>query len=259
MDAVTTAAKYTGSSVRLTITNTGNTQIIIKINTGVILKPDNPAYQQLVLPGGETLTLKAHEKGEIDAEVFCNNAIKDCPVAGLHYSYYRIGGEELLKVLEYVREHALFDHLGQTAVWSITNYLPLSCVYDSSNALQSENIIAYIAEVTKREKPKYFITYNDYEKPGQRACMGRTEKIYVPFDITLNSSETLSVSLYNLKGVLVKEIAEPQLFDAGKHHITAIILPGHLEASKYIVKLKNTEKTLQEREIKAAPWVMLCN
>ena len=249
MDAVNTTGHYTGKSIKLTLTNNSNSSIEIMVDLGMILKPDNPAFQPLVLAGEEELTLKSHGTDDIDVEVFCDNAVKACPLAELHYSYLRICGEELYKVLQYVHGHSLFDHLGQAAVWSITNFHTLNSVYDKNRDSLSRKLISYISEVTKREKPMYYTTSTDNETPAQPSYIARIDKIYVPFELSLTTSKELTSVIYNSKSELVKTLFENRPYEAGKYSIMTDFDPAGLEAGKYSVRILEGEKVMHERTV----------
>ncbi len=192
----------------------------------MILKPENIAFQPLVLAGEEELTVKAHATEEIYAEVFCDNAVKAVPLQGLHYSFLRLGGDELIKVLRFVHGHALFDHLGQAAVWAISNFHTLNNVYDPNRDSLSRKLIAHISEVTRRPKPTFYTSTTDNETQAQPAYIARIDKIYVPFDISLTASTTLSAAVFNDKGAQVKTLFEGKPYEPGKQNMMLTLRPG---------------------------------
>ena len=253
LEAVNTTGNYKGKAVKLTITNNSGSSIDLKVDMGIILKPENPAFQPLVLAGEEELTLKAHEKGEVNVEVFADNSYKAIPIEGLHYTYLRVAGDTLIKILRFIKEHSLFDHLGQAAVWAITNYHPLNNIYERSRDSLSRKLISFIVEVTKREKPAFYASYTDNEIPAQPAYLAKIDKIYIPFDISLKVAGTLSAILFSPKGMPVKTIYGPQSFEPGTHRIIAELDPAGFDAGKYSVKLTENEKTLQDKEILVNP------
>ncbi len=259
MDAVTTAGKYTGRSVRLKLTNTGNATLDVKVDVGVILKNSDPNYTQLVLAGGESVTVKAHQAEEIDVQVFSANGFKTCPVAGLHYTYARNCGEMTTKVLEYIRQQGLFDQLGQAGVWAMTNYLPLSCVFDRARFSESEKLINFIATNTKREKPRYYTTYSDYEVAGQRAFVGKADVVFVPFDVSMSMPGHVTFEVHDAAGSFVKNAGQPQMVNAGKHSILAELTATDYQTGKYTVRAKAySSGVLAERTVYIEqPWITI--
>ena len=253
LEAVNITGNYKGKAVKLTITNNSSSSIELKIDMGIILKPENPAFQPLVLAGEEQLTLKAHEKGNVDVEVFADNSYKAIPIEGLRYTYLRIAGDTLIKILRFIKDHSLFDHLGQAAVWTITNYHPINNVYERSRDSLSRKLISFIVEVTKREKPTFYASYTDNEIQAQPAYLAKMDKIYIPFDVSLKAAGTLSAVLFSPKGQPVKTIYEPQSFEPGTHRIIAELDPTGFETGKYSVKLTENEKTLQDKVILVNP------
>jgi len=259
MDAVTTAGKYTGKSLKLKLTNTGSATLDVKVDVGVILKTSDPGYTQLVLAGGETVTVKAHQAEEVEVQVFSANGFKTCPVEGLHYTYARNSGEMTTKVLDYIRQHALFDHLGQAAVWAMTNYLPLSCVFDRARFAESEKLIGFIAANTKRERPHYYTTYAENEVAGQRAFVGKANVVFVPFDVSMSVPGHVTFDVVDAAGTFVKSAGEPQMVDAGKHSILAELTATDYQTGKYTVKARTySSSMLAERTVYIEqPWITI--
>ncbi len=79
MTAVNFKGGYTGTSVRLSVTNLKKDSLDLTVDLGIILKPEDSGYQPMVLAGEENLVLAPNEKGAVDVEVFCGNSPLHCP------------------------------------------------------------------------------------------------------------------------------------------------------------------------------------
>ena len=156
MSAVNFAGLYKGKTTRLTVTNNNNSAIMLKINLGVILKPDDSSYQPMVLTGEEILVIEPHREGSVDVQTFCGNSPLSCPQKDMHYAYSHLGTDALVKVLKFIKTNALYDELGQSAVWVITNNHSPGSVYDPERDALSKKLINYLCGLTNSSMPEYF-------------------------------------------------------------------------------------------------------
>ena len=248
LDAVNKGT-YLGKSTTLTITNNSNDEVEIKIDAGTMLKPGNPAFQPLVIAADETVKIKSHDKASIAVETFCGVALKACPLNELHYSYLGEADKKMIKVLEFIKENNLFDHLGQAAVWTITDHHSLNNVYDNKRDALSIKLIDMLVHVTKQDKPKFYTPRMMNETPAQPAYLTKVEKIYVPFDITLSASKVLTAGLFTAKGQLVKTLIDHKAYEPGEHNLMMELQAANFDPDKYKVRLMEADKTLQETEI----------
>ncbi len=130
---------YQGKTSTLTIINTTKSVLIVKVNLGIILKPEDSAYQPLVLAGEEVVTVMPLARNNVEVQTFCGDAPRRSPRKDLVYSYSRVGSDTLVKVLRFIKDNSLFDHLGQYAVWAMTNDHDLSNIYDPERDVVSKN------------------------------------------------------------------------------------------------------------------------
>ncbi len=252
MEAVNTAGNYTGNSVQLTITNLNKKDSLdLKVDLGMILKPDDASYQPMVLAGTETVAVAPGKKGDVTVTVFCGNSPKHCPAKGARFSYWKTGSDTLLTVLRFINEHTLFDHLGQYAVWAVTNAHPLTGIYDPQRDSLSKRLIAVVSAATGRPKPDYYALKANVETPGQAAYNPKTLKIIVQFDVALRSPGILSVGVYDKRDRLIEKIIDRRMFVAGKHQLDVTFDAETYGAGKYTIRLMDPERVLQEKKVEA--------
>jgi hypothetical protein len=239
-----------GKGAILTITNISGGKLDVTVDQGIILKPYVPSIQPLVLAGTETITLKAREKGELEVNVFCGDAPKACPIKDLPYTYLKVGSDTLLKVLEYINKNAIYDYLGQCAVWAVTNKdHSLMGVYDKNRDQISRELIGITSTATGKPQPDYYAINEQTETPAQPAYQPKLLRLIVPLDFTLPASAVVSVGVYDKMGHLLSYIMERKMLQAGKQSLMPEISAGSMERGKYIIRVTDPERTIVEKEV----------
>jgi len=250
MEARSSNGHYMGKGAILTITNLSSNKLEVTVDLGIILKPYVPSIQPLVLAGTETITLKAREKGELEVYVFCGDAPKACPIKDLTYTYLKTGSDTLIKVLEFINRNAIYDYLGQCAVWAVTNKdHSLMGIYDKDRDQLSRELIGITSAATGKPQPAYYAINEKNETSAQPAYQPKTAKLFVPLDFTLSASAVVSVGVYDKAGHLLHYIIERKLMQPGKQSLMQEISAEGMERGKFIIRVTDPERTLAEKEV----------
>ncbi len=250
MEARSSNGRYMGKGAILTITNISGGKLDVTVDQGIILKPYVPSIQPLILAGTETITLKAREKGELEVNVFCGDAPKACPIKDLPYTYLNIGSDTLLKVLEFINKNAIYDYLGQCAVWAVTNKdHSLMGVYDKDRDQLSRELIGITSAATGKPQPTYYAINEKNETPAQPAYQPKIVKLYVPLDFTVPADTVVSVGIYDKKGKLLNNVIERKKLQAGKQSLMPEINAERLERGKYFIRVTDPGRTIAEKEV----------
>ncbi len=251
LSGVNFKGSYTGRSVRLTVTNLKNDSLDLKVDLGLILKPDDSSYQPMVLAGEENLVLGAKQKGDVEVIVFCGNCPRHCPKQNLHYSYWKTGSKELVSVLRYINNHRLFDYLGQNAVWAITNNNRVENIYDPERAVISMKLVDTFCLVTGRAKPDYYAVSAKNEVPGEAAYTPKTLKILTRFDVRLKTATILSVGVFDEHNQMIVKLIERRRFEQGQHNLDVVFDAEEFGAGKFTIRLMDPEKVLAEKKVES--------
>lgn len=250
LNAVNILGAYTGSAVQLILTNNDRKDSLdVTVNLGIILKPEDTAYQPMVLAGEEQLVLAPGKKDEVSVKVFCGNCPRHCPRKNLKYTFLRLGSDDLVHVLRFINNHKLFDYLGQSAVWAITNGNPIGNIYDQERDSVSKQLINIVCSVTGRPKPEYYTVTKQNENPGEAAYNSKPESIVAQFDIVLRNSSILKVGLYDVHGRLLENLVDRRVFSAGGHNLTISFNPQAYGPGNYIIRLSDPERLLKEKRV----------
>jgi len=249
MDAVNFEGRYKGKTTNLKIANNSKNDLDIKVNPGIFLEPDDSNCQPMLLAGGEQLTIKAGTTREIAVMTFCGNAPKNCPGKDLHYSFSHVGNDTLIKVLEFIRANALYDFLGQSAVWVITNGHSLTNLYDDARQGTAQALMEYILKLTGGKRPEYYAVEQSNEAPGQPAYVPRPLKIIAAFELRLDAPKTLTLGVFNDKGEMVQKVFENKEFFATGHRFDVEFEAADVPPGKYYIRIKEYDQVLQEKMV----------
>lgn len=249
MEAINYEGRYVGKTTRLMLTNNNNSPIQVKVNVGMILRPDDTTYQPMVLAGEELLVVAPHQTGQVEVMTFCGNSPRSCPAEGLHYAFSRIGDDTLVKVLKYLKTNGLLDHLGQSAVWVVTNGHSPRGVYDVNRDAESKKLVDFLCAATGRNTPDYYTVTQINETPSQPAYVPKPLMIVAKFEIMLDAPKTMTLGVYDDRGNLIQKVFENQEFGKTGHRFRVEFESADVPAGKYYIRLKEYDQVLQEKMV----------
>ena len=250
LEAINYEGGYQGKTTRLQITNTTKSVLQVKVNLGIILSPDDSKCQPMVLAGEEMLVVSPSKTTEVIVETFCGNAPLHCPSKGLHYSFSHTGSDTLVKVLRFIKTNSLYDGLGQSAVWAITNNSPLSDIYDVEKEAISRQLLEFVSTVTGRPLPDYYTMHSISQVSGAPAYVPKVLKIIANFEVSLETPKIMTLGIYNDKGDMIKKVFENQEFAALGHRFGVEFESSDVPAGKYYIRLKEGDAIIQEKMVK---------
>ena len=252
-DGVNTLGNYTGPALKLIAKTTKKEKdsIILLIDVGIIMKPDDTSYQPMVVAGGDTMIVAPNKTAELVVNIFCGNSPRHCPRKNLHYSFLKLGSTQLIDVLSFINENKLYNYLGQHAVWVITNDSYIGNVYESGNETISKKLIKLLCSVTGKPEPKYFSITANNETPGSPAYSTKTLSIVTEFETKLKGSAILSVGVFDDKNNYIEQLIDRKLYLTGKNTIKVTFNPLPYGPGKYTIKLIGAQGVLQEKVVTA--------
>ena len=249
LEAVNTEGRYKGKTTKLRITNTEKFVQQITVNLGVILKPDDTGAQPMVLAGGEDIIIPAGDSREIMVMTFCGNSPRSCPSKNSRYSYWRVGSDTLVKVLEFIKANSIYNIMGQDAVWVITNHHSVSNVYQEDNPEMVKKFVDLLCKLTGQPQPDFHTVMPEHEVAGQPAYVPKALKIIATFEVRLDSPKTLTLGVFNDAGEMIQKVFIDQEFGRSGHRFevefeSADVAPGH-----YYIRLKEHDTVLQQKMV----------
>ncbi len=252
VDAVNVAGAYRGITTEVIVYNTSKEVVQIKIDMGTIFAPDSGRYQPMVLVNEEILMVQAGKTGRIKVQTFCGAAAKHCPARDHHYRWQSVMHDTLLPVLRFIKQNNLFDDLGQSAIWAITNDkgAELSGVYDYARPELSLRLLALVCKAVGKPMPDYHTVHAPMQQiPDQPAYVPKPLKIMATFQQILTAPKTLTLGVYNDKGEMIQKVFENQEFRAAGHEFGVEFEAADVTAGTYAIRLTEGSTILQEKKV----------
>ena len=241
---------YMGKTMSLSVTNISKETLVVKVDNGVIFKPEDPKYQPMVIAGEPTLVVQPTKKNSVDVNTFCGNAPRHCPAKDTKYIYGYKASDTLIKALQFIKNYSLYDDLGQSAVWAITNNHSLSDIYDSQRESIAKDLLALVMRLTSREKPQYYSVSKHEAIPDAPAYVPKTLKIIADFEIRLEASKVLTLGVFDASGKMIQSVFENQEFGALGHRFEVEFESADVAAGNYYIRLKEGEMVIKEQVVK---------
>lgn len=246
VEAVATGSSYNKQALKLTIENTGSLTYNLIMNPGVIFVGDSAGFQPLILAGEEKLFMTPLKKATITVQTFCADSRGLAPIKGLTYTYSKVAGDTLVKVIDFIHKNRMFNDLGQSAVWVFTNNHSLNSVYDGGNDFMSKKLLDYIVKVTNRPMPAYFVQSDINTTPGEEVYKPKTLKIFAKFEEELESPRKLTLGVFNEQGEMIQSVFENRNYGKAGHRFRVEFEAKGVPAGKYYIRLKSEDVVLRE-------------
>jgi hypothetical protein len=232
------------------VTNKSGSVLQITMDPGLVFTANDSTLQNLVLAGAEMLAVQPFKEGRVDVQTFCAEARDRAPVGGMAYSRPVMGSTQLVAVAQYIKNNRLFDDLGQSAIWVVTNKHSLAGVYDAGRDAQSRKLVAFMASLLGQPEPDYFTKYEVNNTAGEPVFTGKPLKIYAQFETILEQPKKLSLGIYDATGKLIQGVFENRMFAGGKGHRNRVEFEAAaVPAGAYFIRLKEGETVLEEKKV----------
>lgn len=252
VEAKGSGQSYHAKGLHLQVTNKSGSALMLTMDAGLIFKSDDTTRQDLVLAGMELLVLAPYKTGEMDVQTFCAKSHAYPPGAGQPYSKAVMGSEQLAQLAAYIKKNNLFNGLGQSAVWVITNGdRDLSSIYSSSMQFQSQKLVEFMSGLLNLPKPEVYKEYATNTAPGQPAREPKVLRIYAEFELKLPDPKKLTLGIFNEEGRQVQGVFENRPFPGGKIHKFKVDFQAQgAKPGKYYIRLKEGDAVVQEKEFR---------
>jgi len=235
--------------IKLQVKNNTGKAMQLTVDPGLIFKPADTGYQDLVIPGGDMLVLTGKNEQTLELNSFCGKSYASSPVSGLTYAFSRQGDSGMIKVLAFISAHKLYNDLGQHAVWALTNNHELSAVFDPENAAVSQQLLALLSAATGKPVPDYYRYYAIDHTPGHAAFVPKLLKMYARFEWNQETPKVMTLGIYNEAGDMIQPVAENQEFVKGGNRVTIEFEAENVKAGKYFIRLMDGKTVIKEQMV----------
>jgi len=242
---------YTGQALKLHLTNNSGNPLLLTVDPAVIFRPADTSQQDLVLAGSEKISIPAFKDATADVQTFCAKSYARPPQAAQSFSFLKKGNDTLVQLLTFMRQNNLLSatSLAQAAVWVITNQHALSGVYDASLPRQSQQLVAFLSELTGQPTPDVFHIYEQRTAPDAPVFNPKVLTILASFEEQLEAPKKLTLGVYNASGSMIQPVFEDRLFGKGGHRFQVSFEAKGVQPGPYFIRLKAGDTLLQEKQV----------
>lgn len=242
LKGISTREPYNGKGIRITIENITRENLLLVMDSAIILRPEDAENQNLIIGGTELLAVNAGKPRVMELQTYCGESTDRAPVADHPYYFESVGSSNMGKVLAFVRANAVSNDMAQHAVWVLTNKHSLSDVYDNNNPALSRKLVAYMGELLGIEAPQYFTVKEINAMQGEVVRPDKTLKLVANLQWTLSAPEKLSLNIYNDKNERIASYFTDKDFIKGRYDLNASFETIDYPAGAYTIRLQTTEQ-----------------
>ncbi len=245
---------YYTKGLHLEVKNKTNDFMDIDIDPALVFQCGDASYQDLVILGNETISVNGNSTQAIDLQTFCARSSASVPIQGLGYTISYQGDSTMMEALNYIKQNNLFNDLGQSAVWALTNDLPLAAVFDGTQTEFSRLFIRYLAELTKQAMPEYYVQYKLRHDAQNRPVFDfRNAKIFVDMEWNVKKlNRNVDLTILREDGSIYKDVEGSEFVGADGTHIMTIMFDAAKEKPGiYYVRIRDHDnQVLQLKKVK---------
>jgi hypothetical protein len=242
VNAISLGGRLGSKNIKLSLTNNTTRELTVDIDPALIFAPEDTSFQDLVLPGNETIVLAPSANADVKLQAFCGKSYAKGPYLDLKYHFKKQGDSNMIKTLNYVKANNVDVHLAQYAVWTFTNGRCLNTVYSHNNVRMSEDLMKYMAGLRKQKLPEFYSEDEINSTPGRPVCVPGFEKIYVVMHWGSEAgARNMHLTVYKENGEIYKTIEADREIDKYGSTVNVQFDARVDPAGVYLVKLRDDE------------------
>lgn len=251
LKGTSTKDPYNGKGLRITIENITRENLLLVMDSAIIMRPEDAENQNLIIGGTELLAVNAGKPRTMDLQTYCGESNDRAPVADHPYYFESVGSSNMGKVLAFVKANAVSNDMAQHAVWVLTNKHSLSDVYDKDYPALSRKLVTYMGQLLGIEAPQYFTIKEINTLQGASVRPEKTLKLVANLQWTLTAPEKLSLSIYNDKNERIASYFNGKDFIKGRYDLNASFETIDYPAGAYTIRLQtHTQEVIKEIKVR---------
>ena len=192
--------------------NKSTKDIEITLPAGHHFESEDPGFQDMLVSESLILALNASARKKFPVYTMCTQVRNAGPGEGTYYKTGKMAEGNLLAVAQYLDSHAMHgDHIGQEAVWAVSDHTP---IYFSKDHTELQQLISGF-------------TGMEILHPGEGETVVRQRRIksYTlkgQVEYNLNASSHVTLQMLDSTGVPVKILRDNEPRNRGKHTSTYV-------------------------------------
>lgn len=235
---------YMGNCLSLRMKNKTQQDLNVYIEPGLIFTPNDTNMQNLVAIGDERLLVAAGKETLLGLNAFCGKSYARCPKATTAYRFWKQGDTGLVSALRFIKTKRLYDGLGQRAVWMFTNQHCINRIYDDSRPTLSQEFVKYLANVTGKEIPEFYIQNKRPLANTEYVYNSEVDHSYVVISWNFRAPRNTHVSIYDKSGSFIKDAQGTEIIDRYGSNMIVKFRPEEYKNGIYIVRLHDDDNNI---------------
>lgn len=238
---------YQNECLQLCLHNLGKEALTISLEPGLKFNSLLDSEQDLLLTQSKSIILAAGKEQRMILTAFCCQASQRAPHAGGIYEVARHQDTSLKKLAQFMSPRHFNNNIVQHAIWTISDRHNVSCIPDSTEALQSLRI--YLSELSGQKIPWYHM-----DLLSGRTASGRlwqaARKLTATIIINNDQEDYVTLTVIDKDGLACAKILKHWL-KAGQQMRYELDIPiATLPWGEYSVVLETKTKTLFRDQFK---------
>jgi hypothetical protein len=258
---------YSGQCMNLSVTNLTGKHLNLNVDPAMIFKPVDTNYQNLVVVGDEQIDLQPCEWKTVALQTFCGKSYAHCPSQNLQFNFWKQGDSVMIKTVLFIKQNNYYYQLGQFAIWSLTNHMPLSNIYYAGSPEDSKKFVVFEANLRHLPVPEYYSTYtitsetnttNHYNTQSHSSnrtvrttnvvAPVRTGKQYVELNFKTDPQRNVYLVIITENGEVYNNNRVIEAITGTDHRIRVMFDESKDNKGRYIVMLRNDDNTILDKK-----------
>ena len=248
--AVGSGQSYDEKALSLEFENKSAKGLVIRIDTATIFRPEDTSYQDIMLAGGDIVSIPANKTKTELLQTYCVKSYARCPKDGLNFRYVQPGSAKLVMLMSFVSKEHIPPSLTQDAVWVISNGNNINTIYDHANEKMVEKLVKFMSDLTGQPMPVVYEEHKKETTPGRVVYTPRALKMYAKFEWKTDNVKTMTLGIYDSTGVMLEPVFENKAIEKGNHRVTVEFESETVPPGSYYIRLMDGNTVFKEQGMK---------
>lgn len=189
--------------VAINLMNNSTTDLLLNLDVGTLLEPDNTKEQTLMVTEGLLVNLSPKQSKNLKIKAMCINPAKSAGSEKTKYSLKPNSDKTLIDIANFISKNKYFTSCGQSAVWTYIEKRNLREIY-GADSIEQNKLRNYIHQVaglplpSKSDLDDY--KYNYYVVPDPKITLSGY------FQFGMYNPHNIQIAMFDTTGILVREL-----------------------------------------------------
>ena len=243
-------SSHYGKCIGMKVTNLTNNGLIVSLETGRYLTADSNEVQNMLVTQNLMAELQPNQTRRLGIYAMCCEHHDHAPDPKSTFKPGPMSKGNVLKLAQFIEEKKFQSSIAQNAVWALVDNTDISNV-QGDDLLQQKLLREFLSQATGKPLPKE-------ESHTSRNSMASRESrevysISCWFDYEVQKASTVSITIYNTSGEVVKELMPPTETKSGSYSKTCMLSTAEFPIGEYEIKLQIGRTSTLSRKIYLGP------